>query len=145
MPKLDDMKWHLGGGEFPLDLPEENAATHIGFFVAWVINSGLWGASQSDDDSHAVQRVRDRTITGRTFLIERCDGKLFPGMLNKEGAAFAQKYYEREYFKDYRRTLVVDLKSDYLVEDSWDNYDRISEVIDTCFGQKHEKPWWRLW
>lgn len=145
MSKLDDMNWHLGGGEFPPDLPEENAATHIGFFVAWAINTGLWGASKSTDESHAVQRVRDRIITGRTFLIEQCDGRLFPERLNKEGCAFAQRYYEREYFKDYRRTLIVDLDSDYFVEDNWGNYDRIAEVIDGRYTKEKEKPWWIFW
>jgi len=82
MPKFDDMNWHLGGGEFPLDLPAENATTHIGFFVAWAINNGLWGKSEDTEESLAIQRVRDRSITGRTFLIEQCDGKMFSGMLN---------------------------------------------------------------
>jgi hypothetical protein len=35
--KLDDVSWHLGSDSFPDGLPEENAATHIGCFVAWAI------------------------------------------------------------------------------------------------------------
>ncbi|MBB1076595.1 hypothetical protein HUU62_19525 [Rhodoferax sp. 4810] len=145
MPKLDDTNWHLNGGEFPPDLPEENAATHIGFFVAWAINTGLWDTPPGTGESVAAQRVRDRTITGRTFLLEHCDGKLFSGMLNKEGSAFAQKYYERAYSKDYQRTLILDLESDYLVSDSWDNYDRMAEVIDQRYAKEKDKPWWKLW
>jgi len=116
MPKFDDMTWHLGGGEFPPDLPEENAATHIGFFVAWAINNGLWDESEDAGESLAIQRVRDRTQTGRTFLIEQCDGKLLSGMLNKEGSAFAKKYYPRSYDKDYQR-----------------------------YAKEKEMPWWRFW
>lgn len=126
-------------------MAEENAATHIGFFVAWAINKGLWGASQGTDEAGAIQRVRDRTITGRTFLIEQCDGKLFSGMLNQGGSAFAQKYYPRAYDKDYQRTLIVDLECDYLVEDSWNNYESIAEVIDQRYARETEKPWWQFW
>lgn len=145
MPKLDDMNWHLGGGEFPPDLPEENAATHIGFFVAWAINQGLWGAPHNADESVAIQAVRDRAITGRTFLIEQCDGKLLSGMFNREGRAFAQKYYPRSYDKDYHRTLILELESDYLVEESWDNYECIAEVIDQRYARETAKPWWQFW
>jgi len=145
MPKLDDMNWHLGGDEFPPDLPEENAATHIGFFVAWAINKGLWEGSGGPEESLAIQRVRDRTETGRTFLMEQCDGKLFSGMLNKEGSAFAKKYYPRTYDKDYQHTLIVDLDCDYMVMDSWGNYERIAEVIDQRYAKEKERPWWRFW
>lgn len=145
MPKLDDMNWHLGGGEFPPGLPEENAATHIGFFVAWAINQGLWDASPDTDETVAIQRVRDRTITGRTFLLEICDGKLFAWMLNKEGSAFARRYYESAYSKDYQSTLILDLESDYLVADNWENYDRIANVIHQRYAKERDKPWWKLW
>jgi len=138
MPKLDDTSWHLGSDDFDPDLPEENAATHIGFFVAWAINKGLWGASPGVDWTAAVQRVRDRVITGRTFLLEECDGKLFSGMLNDEGNAFAQTYYPRAYVRDFHSTLVVGLQSDYLVVDSWENYDRIAEVIEQRYTEKRQ-------
>lgn len=139
------MNWHLGGGEFPQGLPEENAATHIGFFVAWAINRGLWGAPQNAAESVAIESVRNRAITGRIFLIEQCDGKLLSGMLNKEGNVFAQKYYPRAYDKDYQRTLILELESDYLVEDSWNNYECIAEVIDQRYAREKEKPWWKFW
>jgi len=145
MPKLDDTSWHLGSDDFDPDLPEENAATHIGFFVAWAINRGLWADLPGDNWTAAVQSVRDRVITGRTFLLEECDGKLFSGMLNKEGSAFAKKYYPRTYDKDYQRTLSVDLECDYLVEDSWENYERLAEVIDQRYAKEKERPWWRFW
>lgn len=145
MPKLDDMNWHLDGDEFRSDLPEENAATHIGFFVAWAINNELWGTSLHPDETLAIQRLRDRAISGRTFLIEYCDGKLFSGMLNKEGSSFALKYYPHTYDRDYREALIVDSESEYLVEDSWDNYDLIAMVIDQRYGSHKKQPWWRFW
>lgn len=145
MPKLDSMYWHLSGGEFPPDLPEENAATHIGLFVAWAINSSLWGPPSTAEEQAAIQLVRDRVITGRAFVIEHCDGKLFPDMLNAQGGAFALKYYERDYSNDYKRFLIGDLSNDYLVEDTWENYERIAEVIGQRFAKYRKRPWWQLW
>lgn len=145
MKKLDDTSWHLDSEEFYAGLPEENAATHIGFFVAWAINKGLWGAIPGTDWTAAVQRVRERTITGRAFLLEECDGKLFPAMLTDEGCAFANRYYPRTYIKDYYNTLVVGLTSGYLVADSWDNCDRMAEVIEQRYAEAQARPWWKVW
>ena len=145
MKKLDDASWHLDNEEFRDGLPEENAATHIGFFVAWAINKGLWGASPGTDWTAAVQRVRERAITGRTFLLEECDGKLLPQMFTEEGCAFANKYYDRVYTKDYYDTLVVGLASGYMVADSWDNYERIAKVIDQRYAIAKARRWWKFW
>lgn len=144
MSKLDDVSWHLGGGEFPADIPEENSATHIGLFVAWAINKGLWRALPGIDWSTHAEMVRNRTITGRNFVLTQCDGKLLSEMLNDEGASFAQTYYPHTYLGDFRRTLASSLASDYLVQDTWDNYDRMAAVIDSRFEKSKEKRWWKL-
>lgn len=145
MPKLDDVNWHLNGGEFPPDLPEDNAATHIGIFVAWAIHRGLWGAPRNASEAIAIEAVRSRAITGRVFLMEQCDGKLFSGMLHEQGRIFAQKYYPRAYDKDYFRTLTQDLESDYLVADSWENYESVAKVLEQRFAEHNSKPWWKFW
>lgn len=145
MKKLDDANWHANSEEFYPGLPEENAATHIGFFVAWAINKGLWGEYPGTDWTAAAQRVRERAMTGRAFLLSECDGKLFPQMLTDEGCAFANKYYPNTYIKDYYSTLVVGLASGYLVEDSWDNYERMAEVIEQRYANAKARPWWKLW
>jgi hypothetical protein len=145
MKKLDDVSWHLDSEEFYAGLPEENAATHIGFFVAWAINNGLWGAIPGTDCPAAVQRVQERAITGRVFVLEECDGKLFPTMFNAEGCAFANKYSPRTYIKDYYNALVVGLASGYLVADSWDNCERMAEVIEQRYVESKAKPWWKVW
>ena len=145
MGKLDDLSWHVGCGEFPEGVPEQNGATHIGFFTAWVISRGLWGNSVSSGSADFVEAVRHRNLSGTRFLIDHCDGKLFSEMLTPDGAAFAQSYYNGHYFKDYCALLTQGSVSDYLVEDSWANYDRIA----TCISERHHawrnKPWWKLW
>jgi len=111
MPKLDDASWHSGADDFPEDLPEENAATHIGFFVAWAINKDFWGSFPDSEWSGAVQQVRDQIISGGKFLLQECDGKLLSEMLEGEGRMFAQEYYPKAYLKDFHKTLVSDLQS----------------------------------
>ncbi|MBK7464233.1 MAG: hypothetical protein IPP59_16335 [Betaproteobacteria bacterium] len=146
MAKLDDASWHLGSDEFPEDTPEENAATHIGMFVAWAIHNDLWGQFPGVDWSSPVVQVRNREITGRMFVLDQCDGKLLSEMLNEKGAPFAEWYYDR-YLKDFQRTLAKSLGSDYFVQDTWENYERIAGVLTEQYKnpQPVTKPWWEFW
>ena len=145
MAKLDDASWHLGGDEYPSDVPDSNATTHIGMFVAWAIMNDCWDNAQDDDWSVGVEQVRNRSITGGCFVLEQCDGKLFSGMLNEKGLSFAESYYPRTYIKDFQRTLSTGLASDYLVEDTWENYDRMAKIIDDRYAEFRQKPWWKFW
>jgi hypothetical protein len=145
MSKLDDVSWHLGNDQFPPDAPEENAATHIGMFVAWAIGKDLWGTLPGVDWSEAVRMVKDRKTTGRTFLLEQCDGKLLSEMMTPEGASFAKDYYPRTYLKDFQRILAKGLASDYLVKDDWNTFDCIAAEINARYEKAKRKPWWKLW
>src|SRR5579864_5438778 len=87
----DKAKWHYDG-DYPKDLPRENGATHIGMFLAWVIANGLEGELHRDQSTEALERVRQRQMTGRTFLIEQCDEALTNEDLNEVGNAFATAY-----------------------------------------------------
>ena len=66
MTKFDDMSWHAGADDFPEDAPEENAATHIGMFLTWAIDKGLF--ADPEIPPQAVEAVRTRTKSGRDFL-----------------------------------------------------------------------------
>lgn len=145
MTKLDDASWHGGSDEFPPDVPEENAATHIGFFVAWAISRGHWNASGVAAAEHAVEAVKQGRMSGRSFLLQECDGKLFSSMLNDVGAKFANKYYPVHYVNDYQELFAKALESDYLVSDDPVNQDRIAALIDLRFTEWQARPWWRFW
>lgn len=145
MAKLDDVSWHLSGDDFPPDTPEENAATHIGMFATWAINNGYWGQFPGVDWSKPVEMVRNRTISGRTFILEHCDGKLFSEMLNERGRSFADSYYRQTYLKDFHNLLSTGLASDYLVEDTSSNYERVAAKISERDMNFAGKPWWRFW
>ncbi len=148
MSKLDDISWHFGSDEFPPGLPEENAATHIGFFVAWAIRYDCWGDFLGANAAANVAAVKDGLLSGRTLVLEQCDGKLLTEMLKADIIPFAASYYEKQYLSDYQRVLVTGLQSDYHVDDSEANYQKMASVI----GQRHEKwlartkkPKWKFW
>ncbi|MBD2715906.1 hypothetical protein KBK19_12755 [Microvirga sp. STR05] len=139
---LDKADWHYGG-DFPEELPDENGATHIGMFIAWIIQQELEGEvhHEDEDGKQALEAVRQRTMTGRDFLQTQCDEKFWAEDLNDEGLAFAHYYYSDEegglgsYYEDYEQTLAADLPTIYHVEDTWNNYDRLKPVIDQRFAE----------
>lgn len=140
MATIDRMDWHYGG-DFPDYLLKENGGTHIGMYLTWIIENGLIGELHVEDSTEAIERVLSRQITGRDFLIEQCDEKLWDEDLSNEGSSFTLYYYQfeeepkhRKYIDDYIDTLAHrDLKSLYEIENSWENYDKLKPIIDKRF------------
>lgn len=136
---IDRMDWHYGG-DYPENLPLENGGTHIGLYLTWIINNDLISDVRLNEDRDAVELVRRRKMTGRDFLINVCDEKLGAGDLNEEGLRFTRHYYGdendlKEYIIDYLKVLGGDLESVYYVNDTWDNYDKLSKVIDARYKE----------
>jgi len=132
---IDRMDWHADG-EYPEDLPEENAGTHIGMYLAWIINNNLVGELHLEEDANELQAVQERRMTGREFLIRLCDSKFWNEDLSEEGLAFTEQYYGAEsdgYFADYEQALAQHLPSIYHVEDNWHNYDLIAPLITNAY------------
>jgi len=135
----DKAEWHYGG-VYAEDLPPENGGTHIGMFLAWAILHGLEGALHREEWPEALAALRARQITGRTFLIQRCDGALGEDDFSPEGNAFAAAYYASDnYVADYQDVLGGNEPTLYHVADTWENYDRIAPVIDRRFKEWKEK------
>lgn len=134
---IDRIDWHADSTE-QYDLPYENAGTHIGMFLAWVINHHLEGELHIEESLEELAQVRERKMTGREFLIKICDEKFWEEDLNGEGLAFVKFYYEAEgyrYYVDYEETLAQNLPSIYHVEDTWENYDLIAAKITAAYQQ----------
>lgn len=137
--KYDDYEYYFLNFENE-DLPQKMGATHIGMFMAWAILNDL--AAKSDDSEYAVwlERVRQRKITGRDFLLQWCDGKLCSEDLNEAGNAFAKAFYEESYMGYYCQTFNLEAaeSADELcsVEDTWDNFDKLASVLDKYFQSK---------
>lgn len=144
----DRAYWHFGG-EYPEDLPRVNGGTHIGMFLAWVINNNLEGEVHKLESQESLSAVRNREMTGRDFLIKECSEKFTEDDLNEKGNAFALDYYESDtYFSDYKTALAEDIPSLYHVEDSWDNYQILAPVISSRYikwQRKQSKKWWQFW
>lgn len=130
---IDRIDWH-SGGDFPEHLPEENGGTHIGMYLAWIIHNNLIGQLHRDDSKEALEKVLNKQMTGRDFLIEMCDEKFWDEDLNEEGAAFTKYYYESEinpnYLYDYTDILADEIESVYEAENSWENYEKLKPVLD---------------
>ena len=97
---LDRADWHYGG-DFPENLEIENAGTHIGMYLAWIINNNLEGDLHKESPAKATDKVRAREMTGRTFFFHHCDGKFWKSDLNEEGFAFTNVYYINPDTGDY--------------------------------------------
>lgn len=128
MASIDKADWHYGADNFPDNVPEENGATHIGWFVRWAIGRGLFVA---DDGTPAevIDAVRDSTVSGRDLVLEYLDGKLWPSDLSEEGQAFAEAHYDG-YLNDVGLQFAEDLESPYHAEDSDANYRMMAAALD---------------
>jgi hypothetical protein len=129
----DRADWHYGG-DFPKDLLPENGATHIGMFLAWVITRNLVGELHINDFQDALKQVKNRQITGREFFITLCDEKFWEDDLSDQGNAFAAEYYAAGvYIDDYSEVMDPNLESLYHLADTWENFDKIAQLIDARF------------
>ena len=144
--KYDDYSWHYEG-DYPDDLPAENAATHIGMFLAWCICNNLASDELKEDSGEDIEKVINGNMTGAQFLINNCDGKFCDNDLSEIGQKFAADYYNGDsafskefssYLEDYCKVF-DDSNSIYRVEDSKENYIAISSVMDKRFDEWSEK------
>lgn len=143
MGNIDRADWHYGGDGYPGELPPENGGTHIGMYLAWIIQRDLGSAQLRKYARDSLPLLKGRKITGRQLLLTELDEKFFEGLLTRLGKDFTKVYYDSDcYIEDYVAVLCDGLPSVYHVEDSWENYDRIAAVIDDRYArwQKGEVP-----
>jgi hypothetical protein len=127
----DKAKYHYGG-DYPEDLPHDQAFVHTGMYLGWIIDRGLYSDEFAAESASEIESFRKRRMTGRQ-VYERWDGALVDDMLSAEGNAFSAAYFDFEhgqFLADYRDVLARDLPSEYHVEDSWPNYERLKARID---------------
>lgn len=130
MGNIDRADWHYGGN-YPSGLPQENGGTHIGIYLAWIIQRQLGSKTLEKYAGVMFQRVLHRQATGRDLLFSELDEKFFPELLTKEARAFTRDYYEtNEYVNDYDRVLGGTLETLYHVDDTWENYDKMAPILD---------------
>jgi hypothetical protein len=120
-------------GNFPPNLPIEQAYVHIGMYLGWVIENNLYSEYFEDEASNQIFRFRRREISC-TILSEIWDGYLGHELFSENGNMFTYYYYGGGvYHADYQDVLVKSLPSIYHVDDSWENYNKITARIDMRF------------
>ncbi|HPQ71828.1 MAG TPA: hypothetical protein PKW95_22070 [bacterium] len=127
----DKAKWHYGG-EFPEDLDDYQGFVHTGMFLGWLMENDLVSDFFKSEGLDCLQRFLARESTGAQ-IYEEWDGVLTSEMLSDLGNAFAQDYYDITaggYMADYETTLCKGLPTTYHVRDTWENYEKIKQVID---------------
>lgn len=136
----DKADWHLTD-DFPKDLKEEQIYVHTGFFIGWLIDNNLISEDFEEVNIDRLPQFRQRQISGPK-LYEFGGGVFSADDVNDEGRLFCNYYYEpNTFFNDYRDTFIKGtffkkgLPSDYHVKDTWENYDKLSKVLDKRFEE----------
>ena len=134
--KFDHASWH-SGGEYPEDLDDEAAATHIGMFLAWLLLAGHVGGELSQDE---VALLRTRAVTPGQFLLRYCDGKFVSTELDEAGIDFALAYYQGRnvrlpFADDYVAAVGFTMGDVYRIPDSWATFDAVAPVITTRYEE----------
>ncbi|GIV36029.1 MAG: hypothetical protein KatS3mg032_0408 [Cyclobacteriaceae bacterium] len=128
----DNAKTHFLGN-FPDNLPIEQAYVHIGMYLGWIIDNDLYSEYFEEEASAQIFRFKRREISC-TILSEIWDGYLGYELFNRQGNMFTYYYYGGGLYRnDYDEVLVKSLPSIYHVTDSWDNFTKISNRIDMRF------------
>ena len=122
-------------GNFPDSLPIEQAYVHIGMYLGWIIDRGLYSDFFEEEASNQIFRFRRREISC-TILSEIWDGYLGYELFSHEGNLFTYYYYGGGLYKnDYDEILVKRLPSLYHVRDTWDNYEQMRVRIDLRYDE----------
>jgi hypothetical protein len=132
--KYDDASWHFGAENFG-DLPEINAYTHTGTFLAWAILNGLAGEFHTEESPAEIKKLKSREITPAEFFRNNCDGKFTDEDLNDLGNRFAQSFFEDNYFGVYIEAADPEeqFENIYEIPSSWETYDKVAAKVDQAF------------
>lgn len=89
------------------------------------------------ESAPAIEAFKEREgkVTG---LYEEWDGCLIDDMLNEEGNAFAQYYFDFEkgqFLNDYTNLFDVADPRTFDVPCTWENYEKLKGVIDNRYNQ----------
>ncbi|RKW71142.1 DUF7832 domain-containing protein [Galactobacter caseinivorans] len=135
--KYDDDAWHLGD-DFPENLNERAAVTHVGIFLAWCLENELTDPKSFTEADREVMSQRRQAPS--YFIHQRCDRKLLDAHLSEEGNAFAHEYYsstdeDPHYIRDYERAVRrLRLETMYHAPDTWESYDRVRPYLDKALA-----------
>lgn len=121
-------------GEFPEELDERHAGTHIGMFLGWIIKRGLYSDLLGELAPDDILAVQNGLLSGTQFLQRVCDGKLTNEDMNEEANVFAQDYYASDdYIDDYAQVFADIGPTLYHVTDDNVNALKVENFLDKAF------------
>jgi hypothetical protein len=128
----DKAKYHLEG-DFPSELPDEQAYLHEGMFLKWLCKNALLSDQFREDFQDEISRVERGELQCAPFF-RLVGGVLADDMLAEEVIPFMDFYYgeQKRYYVDYA-SVFYDHSTLYHVNDNADNFQRMNECLDKRF------------
>jgi hypothetical protein len=120
--------WHIEGA-LDAGQPEENASSHIGLFLGWLIRRDMFNPEFFAD--RWVDAIKQGEMTGSEAL-NTVDDKLVSDLMTAQGAAFTGWYYEK-YLDDFAATFPG--LPDYAVTDEPSAQTQVEQLLDRRFGE----------
>lgn len=129
--KYDDISYYLE----VIHNPENQIQTCIygGFLLGFLIEGGAYSKEMIPEE--LVKQFKNREKTGPEVYLEM-DGVLTPDMMKKELALFFDFYVDGQYppyQKDFGEVFLASYSSPFVVEDTWDNFQKINTKITRSF------------
>ena len=132
----DKAKWHFSG-DFPEDLDDFQGYVHTGMFLGWLIDNNLVSDEFKSDHEVEINGFKRQELTGAQIFELCCDGVLMVEDISEIGNQFGLPYFDFDsgnYLADYEQTLGQNVPSLYYIQDTWDNYRTLKEVLDKRFS-----------
>ena len=135
---IDDAKKHFVDS-LPDDVHLDQAYLHIGMFLGWIIDQGLYSEMFEEESETQIYRFKCKDISC-IILGHVWDGLIFDDQFtNPAGAEFTNYYYKSGmYLMDFKKTLAADLPSMFYVDDSWENFQIMKAKIDERYAEWKE-------
>lgn len=126
MTTYDRADWH-NDAAVQAGQPPENAFTHIGLYLGWLIRNDLH--DESIFPAGHVAAVKRGAMTG-SDLADDVDGKLLPDLVTVDGQAFSDANYQR-YVEAYNSLFPG--VADYGVPDDDASYAAVARLLDGLY------------
>src|SRR5688572_15986580 len=137
MDVYDKAKWHYEG-DFPEDLDDFQGYVHTGMFLGWLIDQDLVSNRFKKEYPEQIKLFKQRELTGAQVYQQALDGILMLEDISEIGNRFGIYYFNMdngEYLMDYENMLGTNLPSLYHVPDTWENYFKLKELLDSKFEE----------
>jgi hypothetical protein len=143
----DKAKYHLNSIE-EYGLSQEHASNHTVVFLRWLIENEMMSDFFEEESGVLMQNYRANEATIHA-VYEWWDCSLADEMLSEEGNSFALHYFDFDkgiYIHDYIATLQRNLPTEYHIDYSEENFQKIKQVIDRRYSEwkKPKKKWWQF-